>query len=67
MRAASPEAAVPVADLGHAGLTAALDQYLDAWSPGPLDAAVEQAARSLEASATAYADVEALLLPRVLR
>ena len=59
----------PVApsDLGDGGLTAALDVYLGAWSAVPLDDAAEDAARSLLASAHAYADVESLLVPRGVR
>lgn len=67
VRETAPDGQVPAPDVGHAELTAALDACLVAWSWGPLVEAVEEAARSLEASAEAYAAVEALLVPRGLR
>ena len=67
VRDAAPEAHVPAADLGNAALTAALVSYLDARSARVLEAQVEDCASSLADSAQAYADVEALLVPRALR
>lgn len=58
---------VPAADLGDAGVTAALGSYAQAWSGRALVTAAGEAARSLEGSARAYATVESLLLPQGMR
>ncbi|MCW2681538.1 MAG: hypothetical protein JWM62_2939 [Frankiales bacterium] len=67
VREAAPDAHVAGADLGDSALTSALVDYLDRQSCAQLLADLEDAAQALVDSAQAYADVEALLLPRVLR
>lgn len=66
-RAAEEVEPVPVQEVGHADVTAALSAYVQAWSGHALVTAVDECARSLEDSAGTYATVESLLLPRSLR
>ena len=67
VRDAAPDADVRATELGEAGLTAALHDYLRAWSAAPLLAELEECARSLAEGASSYVGVESLLVPRALR